>query len=179
MSHFEIIDDFLPQDVFTALRQHCDKLSYSGVASPVDGVIYPGISLDIPEFVKVFLGCPKTLFMRLSLKGVEAPHQAHTDSVMGTRSLMLYLNRSEHCQGGTSLVRHEHTGMRRDPKTPEELAIWELDTNRRTAWQIYDIAKMQPNRAAIFDAGLMHRAEPVGGFGENAQNGRLVLTAFY
>lgn len=179
MSNFDIIDDFLPAEVFSALRKHCDKISYQGVVNPVDGIVYPDISVDIPEQVKLFMGNPKTIFMRLSLCGVKAPHQAHTDTLMGRESFMLYLCRSEHCQGGTSLVEHIETGMRSDPKNQEEEAIWKRDTNNPKAWRAYDMARMQPNRAVFFAASLMHRAEPVGGFGTDAKNGRLVLTAFY
>lgn len=179
MGNFEIIDDFLPSSVFSALREHCDKIPFQGVVNPIDGVIYPDISVDIPKAVRAFLGSPKTVFMRLSLLGVKAPHQAHTDTLMGRESLMLYLSRPEHCRGGTSLVKHIETGMTSDPKTKEEEAIWKRDTNNPRAWMVYDIAVMQPNRAVMFDASLMHRAEPVGGFGTDAKNGRLVLTAFY
>lgn len=179
MSAFKIIDDFLPADVFDMLRRHCDTLNYQGVVNPVDKIVYPDISVDIPAKVREFLGRPKTAFMRLSLAGVKAPHQAHTDTLMGTQSMMLYLTRARHCQGGTSLVQHIETGMRSDPRTLEEEAIWQRDTNNPHAWMVYDIAIMAPNRAVFFDANLMHRAEPVGGFGSNPLNGRLVLTAFY
>lgn len=179
MSAFEIIDDFLPRDIFELLRRHCDVISYRGVVNPIDGVVYPDISVDIPKQVVSFLGRPKTVFMRLSLAGVKAPHQAHTDTLMGKQSLMLYITRQEHCKGGTSLVKHIETGMVSDPKTAEEEAVWKRDTNNPRAWMVYDLAMMQPNRAAIFDASLMHRAEPLGGFGTDSKNGRLVLTAFY
>jgi hypothetical protein len=176
---FEVIDDFLPADIFTMLRNHCDKIPYAGITNPVDGVVYPDISIDIPNVVKQFFGQPKTLFMRLSLAGVKAPHQAHTDTSMGQQSLMLYLTRAQHCKGGTSLVEHKETGMRSDPRDEEELNIWRRDTNNPKAWKVYEQADMVPNRVALFPANLMHRAEPVGGFGTNAENGRLVLTAFY
>lgn len=179
MSNLEIIDDFLSADVFNMLRKHCDTLSYAGVTNPVDGVLYPGISVDIPQAVRLYFGQPKFLFMRLSLAGVPVPHQAHTDTLMGELSMMFYLNRQEHCQGGTSLVRHKATGMVSDPQTPEEEVIWKRDTNKPAAWEIYEMAEMQPNRVVVFPAKLMHRAEPLGGFGNNAKNGRLVMTAFY
>lgn len=179
MSSFEIIDGFLPADVFNLLRRHCDTATFSGEVNPADGVIYPGISTDIPTVVKQFFGRPRFLFMRLSLKGVPVPHQAHDDSLMGKESLMFYLNRQEHCRGGTSLVRHRTTGLFRKPATKGEEIVWHTDTNNPEAWEVYEIAEMQSNRCIMFDASLMHRAEPVGGFGDSPQNGRLVLTAFY
>lgn len=179
MSYFSIFNDFLPANVFAELRDHCDKISYTGVKNPVDGVVYPNISTDIPKSVLKYLGRPKVTFLRLSLAGVKAPHQAHTDTLMGSESLMLYLTRQEYCKGGTSLVKHIETGMTSDPRNADEETIWQRDTNDPRAWMVYDIALMQPNRAVIFDANLMHRAEPVGGFGSSARDGRLVLTAFY
>lgn len=177
--NMEILDNYLPPELFAKLREHCDGLSYEGVTNPVDGVFYPGISLEIPDYVKPYFGHPKFMFMRLSLAGVPVPHQAHTDTVMGQLSLMFYLNRQEHARGGTSLVRHLETGMITDPQTVEEEQIWKRDTNIPRAWEIYEISKMQPNRAVVFPANLMHRAEPLGGFGSTPQDGRLVLTAFY
>jgi hypothetical protein len=179
LNNFEIIDDFLPADVFNLLRTHCDQELYSGVVNPADGVLYPGISIDIPEVVLRFFGRPKFIFMRLSLAGVPVPHQAHTDALMGNESLMFYLNRPEHCQGGTALVRHKESGLWRNPVTSKAEEIWQRDTNVPEAWEVYDMAHMQTNRAVLFDANLMHRAEPIGGFGNSPQNGRLVLTAFY
>ena len=179
MSKLEIIDDFLPAEVFEQLRNHCDNISYEGVINPADNVLYPGISIDIPELTLQFLGRPRYTFMRLSLEGIPTPHQAHTDMLMGHRSLMFYLNRPEHCRGGTSLVQHKETGMYRNPVSAEEEALWKRDTNNPEMWEVYELAEMVSNRCVMFDAELMHRAEPIGGFGNNAQNGRLVLTAFY
>lgn len=179
MSNLEIMDDFLPKDLFNMLREHCDNISYDGVVNPVDGVLYPGISVDIPAQVREFFGEPKFLFMRLSLAGIAVPHQAHTDTLMGELSMMFYLNRLEHCRGGTSLVRHKLSDMITDPKDKLEEELWQQDTNNPNEWEIYEMAEMLPNRAVMFPAKCMHRAEPLGGFGNNAKNGRLVMTAFY
>lgn len=184
-----IVDNFLPS--WKLLREYLDSAPFADVVNPVDSVRYPGICTVLPDTIKVEVpkrlaeihGQPvkiNALFMRLSLKGVDAPHQAHTDSTMGQRSLMLYMNRFEHCVGGTSLVRHLATGMESDiALTPYLQRVWLRDTNRPTAWSIVSMAHMEPNRAFLFDSRLMHRAEPVGGFGTNKKNGRLVLTAFY
>lgn len=182
--NIHVIDSFLPEEVYARLRTHADGLAFDGVRNPVDGVVYPGISTDIPDevrsWVRIMAGADiKMLFMRLSLAGVPVPHQAHTDSVMGRTSLMLYLNRVEHCQGGTQLVFHRQTGMLADPRDERELKAWQEDTNKPEAWAVYEQADMKPNRAFIFPARLMHRAAPIGGFGADATNGRLVLTAFF
>jgi hypothetical protein len=179
-----VIDNFTPN--WNSLRAYADSATYADVVNPVDGVAYPGICRDLPAYVtddiKARLGSIniKALFMRLSLKGVKAPHQAHTDSTMGNYSLMLYMNREKDSTGGTSLVRHIETGIESDiGLTEARRRIWLRDTNRAEKWSVTKLAWMQPNRAFIFPAHMMHRAEPVGGFGNNSKNGRLVLTAFF
>jgi hypothetical protein len=183
-----VVDSFIPS--FDSLRAHADSVDYQGVRNPVDGVVYPGISTDIPASVKEEVICatstilstaisPNAIFTRLSLADVPVPHQAHTDSTMGQWSLMLYLNRPEHCKGGTSLVRHRTTGMLSDPRGAAELAIWKTDTNKPEAWEIVQLVPMRPNRAFLFPSHRMHRAEPIGGFGDSPKNGRLVLTMFF
>lgn len=182
-----VVDDFLSD--FNGFRAYCDNLDFDGVESPYDGVFYPGVSLDIPREIQeevienlsgivgeVFI---KAMFLRLTLPSFICPHQAHTDSIMGDGSLMLYLNREEHCQGGTSFVVHKKSGMYSNPKDEDELEAWKDDTNTPEKWHVLDICEMKPNRACLFDASLMHRAEPVGGFGNDSTDGRLVLTCFY
>jgi hypothetical protein len=101
-------------------------------------------------------------------------------------SLMLYLNRETHCRGGTEIVRfrNEELGegggdMEYGPTDEYGVEIWKEYTNDQYAWERVNICEMKPNRAFIFDSRLMHRAAPIGGFGSNAQDGRLVLTVFF
>lgn len=183
-----VIDNFLGS--FDEYRAHCDTADFNGEINPVDNVFYPGVSTIIPENVvidvydklSVMLNCVvniKFIFMRLSLIDTVAPHQAHTDISMGQYGMMVYLNRYEDCDGGTSFVRHIKTGMEINPKDKDEEAVWLSDTNNPNAWEIVDMCDMKPNRALIFDANKMHRSEPIGGFGSNSRDGRLVLTVFF
>ena len=180
---FTIIDDFLND--FDSFREYCDGLDYDGVTNPQDGVFYDGVSIEVPEYIKdevrQKLGSDhiNALFLRLSTYDMIAPHQAHTDAIMGSKSLMLYMNRLEDCEGGTSLLMHKRTGLNCHPVNEKQLKTWQQDMNDPDAWQVHNICNMFPNRAFVFDANLMHRAEPIGGFGHNQSNGRLVLTAFY
>jgi hypothetical protein len=182
--HSIIIDDFLPD--FQGWRSWADTLEYASVENPVDGVSYPGIYAKVPTWgaqqrLSMIMGTGVHInmaFLRLSTEGVVVPHYAHTDKVMGQFSLMLYMNRSEHCSGGTALVRH-NGGMDSHPTNGDEVAIWERDTNRPEKWSVYSMCEMKPNRAFIFRADLMHAALPMGGFGTSPADGRLVLTAFF
>jgi len=180
------IENFITD--YPMFRSYCDTLAYEGVQSPVDGVFYPGVSLSIPQHVvddvslhlrivdkMTRLNC---IFLRLSLEGVKAPHQAHTDISMGQKSLMVYLSRPTDIKWGTAMLKHK-TGLDYAPEYQEEIDVMNRDMNNPEMWEITRFCEALPNKGFIFDAGLIHRAEPIGGFGDSPVNGRLVLTAFY
>lgn len=178
MLHSVILDDFMPG--FAGWRAWADGLEYRDEVNPADGVTYPGIYRDVPTFgtrcrLSQVMGRPielHALFLRLSLEGVTVPHQAHHDALMGDFSMMVYMNRAKDCRGGTALLEHV-SGQ--DP----DVATWLRDTNRPHMWKERALVQMVPNRAFIFRSSLWHRAEPVGGFGADAADGRLVLTGFF
>jgi len=186
--NYVAIDSFL--DDFVTFRKHCDTLSYEGEMNPVDGIFYPGVNINIPEQIKQFIIdklelhfgrpiTPRAMFLRLTTLGADAPHQAHTDLAMSKLGMMLYMNRLEDCLGGTSFVIHKKTGLKENPINKKQEDVWREDTNNPDAWSILDMCSMVPNRAMIFDSSKMHRAEPIGGFGEGAEDGRLVLVFFF
>lgn len=182
--HSIIIDDFLED--FDGWRNWADTCDYTSITNPRDGLAYEGIFTQVPTYgvqrrLSLILGAEariRTIFLRLSLLGMKAPHQAHTDAIMGQYSMMLYLNRPQHCEGGTALVRH-YTGLDSNPANEEQEALWKRDTNDRAMWHVYSMCEMKSNRAFIFRADLMHTALPYGGFGVDATDGRLVMTAFF
>ncbi len=174
--HSAIIDDFHPE--FDPLRSLADRSKFEDLTNPADGVVYPGICqtdhLGVPGMLSAFLRRPVQVhyqFMRLSLEGSRPPHWAHHDGLMGKYSLMLYLNRPEHCKGGTALLEHADGEI--------DQATWKRDTNRSEMWRMMAICEMRPNRAFIFRSHLWHAALPMSGFGKDATDGRLVLTAFF
>lgn len=178
-----IVDDFLSH--FDQWRQWCDGLSYSDATNPVDQVSYPGIYKDVPTYgvkqrLSYLLGpiVVNTCFLRLSIAGVHVPNVAHTDDSMGEWSLMLYMNRHEHCAGGTALLRHRDGGEANTGEA-EQASRWAADANKLGAWEQVMSVPMRSNRAFIFPANLAHCAIPVGGFGDDATDGRLVLTCFF
>lgn len=181
------ISNFLSD--FDSARNYFDSIPYEGVTNPADGVYYPGVSTEIPSNIasevidktSSIIGrevLPRTIFVRLSTEGVEAPHQAHTDSVMGQYSLMCYLNRSNDCRGGTAFVKSVH-GLYSDPEAVEDFEFWKENHSNPDLWVAWARCDMEENKACIFPANLMHRAEPIGGFGKTAKDGRLVLTMFF
>ncbi len=184
-----VVENFL--DDYDSLRKYCDVLDYKGVVSPSDGVFYPGVTGKVPETIsdevwrKIGLRFgkikPGLIFFRLRMEGVEAPHQAHNDTLMGQYTLLLYMTRDEHLtdDASTTFVTHKETRMWENPRNQSEVDIWERDTNVPEAWEVTQTCDMKANRAVIFPAKKMHRAEPLEGFGTNEQNGRLVLSAFF
>lgn len=187
ISAYSEVDDFLPS--YEKLRRHCDNLNYDGITNPVDGIFYPGISIDIPTEIQqeVLLqleelhGEPVRLnymFLRRTLAGTEMPHQVHSDDSMGQFTLILYLNRPENCQGGTSLVQHLN-GMYCTPTDDYGIALWQRDQDKPEQWNVYHECEMRSNVGFVFASWLLHRAEPIGGFGQSNKDGRLILACFY
>lgn len=182
-----VIDDFLPE--FDELQKFALSAEFTDVVNDFDGVTYPLICADIPDHLRLSVitmiaehfAMPEelTMFMRRSPAGIHCPHQVHSDASMGTHSLMLYLSREEDCQGGTSFLSHRATGIAYNPEHPAAVDMVVKDQNNAEAWDIRDLAEMRPNRAVIFDAARLHRAEPVGGFGSTPEDTRVVLTVFF
>ncbi len=180
-----IFDDFI--ESYPDLKAAADIAEFNDMENPGDGVVYPFISIDIPEHcraeilakISAFLGLEPqnvTMFMRRSPHGVNVPHTAHHDLSMGKYSLMLYLN--DYAGGGTAFIRHRDTGMCYAPEHQHFVEIARFDQNNADKWVIYDMAHMKQNRAVIFDAGLFHCAMPIGGFGRGMDS-RTVLTVFF
>jgi hypothetical protein len=169
-----VIEDFF--DDYDEFRQYLDLLDYRGETNPKDGVWYPGVSVAIPEYfrsqVELKVGTPTELFLRLSPEGQETPHQAHHDGIMAKYTMVIYLNRAEHCQGGTSILTH----VSGEEPTEE---VWRRDTNQPEQWIVKSQYVMEPNRCVIYPSEWWHRSEPVGGFGHVPKNARLVMVGFF
>lgn len=186
--HSLIVDNALSD--YARARAWADAAEFRDVANPVDGVTYPLICPDVPVWIQREMSAlvndvlneplwPSAIFARMSPAGVPVPHQAHNDASMGRYSLMLYLNRPEHCRGGTEFLTHSTLGCECGPSNHDDLAQIAADANKPFAWDVAGSCAMKANRACLFDASLMHRAAPIGGFGDDQANARLVLTGFY
>jgi hypothetical protein len=174
-----VLDNFFPD--FEQEREKVWEQGFGGMVNPVDGVLYPDISTEIPDswmeaLNDVFRPKDETVFFRLTTKNSgEAPHQAHNDITMGDWTAIAYINKGEY---GTSILEHKEADFAGgDPD--EQLEVWKRDTNTYAAWKILGVIPAVPNRLVFYPSELMHRAEPVGGFGSNARDGRLVLTMFF
>lgn len=178
-------DDFLNQ--YQDLVQYANDAEFKDEVNPSDGVVYPLICKEIPRSIwdDVARGLSEytgkapdihAMFMRRSPAGVDVPHVAHHDAVMGRYSLMLYLD--DQVGSGTAFLRHKKSGIMYAPEGEEFVEIASRDQNDLDKWVVSSMVQSMPNRAAIFDAGIFHCAIPVGGYGEG-KFARTVLTAFF
>lgn len=182
MREIQIVDNFL--DDFEEFNDWARSQHYGGVVNPEDGVLYPDIVVALPDGLldEVQKKVPEMAninyaFLRLTNSNTEgAPHQAHNDAVMGQYTFILYLQDGP---GGTSVVRHKMAGLENGPESFIEQQIWERDTNVPQAWEVVGMVDMKANRATWYPSTVMHRAEPIGGFGKGVEDGRLVLTIFF
>lgn len=184
------IDNFLPEEMFARLRDFADSANYKNEYNPADGAYYPGISKNIPDDIQYHIWeelawahavnkvKPNYTFMRLSVEGTPTHERYHTDVAMGEYTLVLYLNRTEHCQGGTDVVAH-CSGFAFTPRDAEDYVLYKEDQDNDAAWDIVHRCKMKSNRAFIVNSDRLHVAQPKGGFGKDTTDGRLVLCCFY
>lgn len=177
-------DNFLEE--FEEFNELARTLEYDGEFNPIDGVDYPDINLTVPQFIEdeIVAWCSDkverqlqatTCFLRLSMQGTPCPNECHNDLSMGKYAFVMYMQDGP---GGTAFVKHKQTQVFTQPWTATELNACVNDSNTPEAWEVTKMVDMKANRAILYPARVMHRAEPVGGFGDTIEDGRLVLTAF-
>jgi hypothetical protein len=182
------IDEFFPWPEFELLKAYAHQLKYIPVTSPLDGVEYPDIGLPVPDAIQERLVMQFTWLIghrvaltqvafRLSIEGSKPPHWAHTDAECAAFSAFIFINAPDGC--ATALVQHRGNRMWKHPQNEDELEVWKHDYNKPEKWLIKSVVEAAPNRAIIMPANLMHAALPLGGMGTNAENGRLILLAFF
>lgn len=126
---------------------------------------------------------------RITLARDEGLGDIHMDQ-HASWSGILFLSRSEHCQGGTDFFRHRPTGTDRAPLNQAELeAMGYTDVQRmadeiigeqgcdRSKWEHIMRVPMRYNRLLLLRPWFWHTAGP--GFGDTLENGRLVYLLFY
>lgn len=181
------VENFLPEDRYKQLKEFSLTCNFIDETNPVDGVSYPHICKEIPltiqgaVFTKLkdlgFACNNPVIFLRMSPEGVPVPHPVHHDLSMGKYSLMLYLN--DNPEAGTATVRHAPTGVAYAPQMEELANVMAARAHNLDEWITIDKVDAKQNRAAIFDAGFFHAALPVGGFGSDQSDARIVLTVFF
>ncbi len=186
-----IQNGFLPS--FLTVREKLNRAEFGTVESPVDGIKYPFIDTSVAEEHRDEIGIGLVglldrplkinwLFTRLSPEGVVAPHQVHTDASMGQYSAMIYMNYDIHARRygmGTSILKHRNGTLNEHPTDAIGEGLWARDCNMPDRWLTTAFCPARENRAFVFDSKLLHRAEPLGGFGLARENARCVMTCFF
>lgn len=189
--HSVIIDDFFEINWFNDIKRLLAKSEFKGEVSPEDGVLYPGIAICdkivteqvLKQLQSFFPDHPISVnqtFFRLSVWGELAPHQAHTDKIMGEYTLIVYLSEPHpkvFC--GTTILEHASGQMPMHPTTPHGEAVWTRDTNNPGMWTVVGQCPQKLNRGFLLRSDLFHRSEPIGGYGNDKADGRIVLVCFF
>jgi hypothetical protein len=173
---YQILDNFI--ESYDWFRSFLDTADFQDVENRMDGFSYPGICQGAPmECIQYSIykaighANLKHGAIRMSLANAKQPYEVHADDFMGAQyTILVYLNRPEHCRGGTSFHRHKATGYEYSTQGDE----WKADESNRDAWEQTFLCPMKSNRALIFDSRLLHRQDPMG-FGTDAHNGRMVF----
>lgn len=182
-----VIDDFLynPEVSFSALT----ACKFGDYKSEFDGIVYPGICTDMPvplvaEFhKKLGLICgqdikPTATFARLTTPELpSAPHKVHSDKDMGDYAAHVYLSKVWPIGAGTSFLTHkEHASdVPLDGHGPQ----YNSEANDLSKWNKVMTVQGMFNRVLVHNGWLWHCAEPIGGWGTNEVDGRLVMTCFF
>lgn len=192
-----VIDDFL-KDPLNARAQAIELLksplpnkgNYPGTMTS-QPLPLAGVDEAVSRIVRMPLG-PQTGTLhghcRLTLKTDKGRSGIHIDPAH--YSGILFLTEDKDCKGGTDFFRHKRTGLERVPRTATELAesgysdpnvlieeVVNKDSTIMTRWERVMRVPMRFNRLILFSPWLFHNAAP--GFGETAQNGRLICSLFF
>lgn len=191
-TYVHIVDDFFGD--IEAIRAEIETFTRADTVNPRDGKVYSNITVPaqnsrtvelIGEKLAAILHMPVQLTLvlsRLCLAGGYAPYHAHSDSFMGSLgTIVIYMNKPEHCQGGTAFLRHKATGLEVwDKKTPPALTKkLDADVSDPSKWETVFFVPMKENRATIYSGKLLHQSEPTDGFGSSKEDGRIVLAALF
>ena len=190
-----IIDDFLGKP--EVVRKRALGLKYEGQGAypgrnSIERIRIEGLEEEVSSIVQERLCEPNPLEShgkcRLTLASDNEPGRIHVDPSFW--SGILYLSRPEDCQGGTEFYRHIPTGTDEVPRTIEDInafgyasssemshQILEKDGRDRSKWELTMTVPMRFNRLVLLRPWLWHTSGP--GFGDSAENGRLVYLMFF
>lgn len=174
----QVIDEFHPTP--DAIKEHARASEFIDWEGP-DGVVYKRICItEVPALqalIEAQVGPVDMLGMgyRLNYNGEGAA--IHSDVGWGTHALVMYLSEGE---GGTAFWRHKETG--REDIVEGDVELFErvkddwLDIDK---WEQTQLVEMKYNRALIYESKLFHSRYPLEAFGNNFENGRLIVVAFF
>lgn len=188
----QIIDNFLSEENAEKLR---DSAIAGGIgtwrppSSEVGSGKYDGMSFVADHALAVHaltahLGkpiLPNLMFVRLTQKDTEKAY-VHSDREHGSFTSIIYLSEHPGKESGTGFYRHRATNMTRMPSFAEmkerpeffERIKREMVEGDESVWELVDFCSGAFGKALIFDAPLFHARHPKNGFGDTAEEARIV-----
>lgn len=169
-----------------SIRANVLSGEFSDYRSEWDGAVYPAINADLDPAASVAMVDliaevldrpidPKAVFSRAMFGKTMAPNKIHSDAIMGGFAAHLYLSPSNPDGTGTSFWRHKKHGPVHLPHMPVE----DFDCSDLGQWVRYASVTAEYNRLMIHCGRHWHLAEPIRGFGDSPESGRLVVTCFF
>lgn len=178
----EVIDNFLPEEVFKELQDYC----YNNKFQIVKAGDKEFSVLNIPDSVISYLDIdgykPVLGFIRNAYDGFDEDIRIHADNIInGDKTAIasvLYINKSEGVtENGTCFYEHKDYGI----KLPEDCSDEEFDnliindSNDESKWNRLDYISSRPNRLLTYDSNYFHSKYP-----KKIEEGeRIVLVCFY
>lgn len=178
----EVIDNFLPEEVFKELQDYC----YNNKFQIVKAGDKEFSVLNIPDSVISYLDIdgykPVLGFIRNAYDGFDKDIRIHADNIInGDKTAIasvLYINKSEGVtENGTCFYEHKDYGI----KLPEDCSDEEFDnliindSNDESKWNRLDYISSRPNRLLTYDSNYFHSKYP-----KKIEEGeRIVLVCFY
>ncbi len=188
-----VADNFAPSP--EALRDRVLAAEFRTEIGP-DGVEYTGICLDhnpnLSEEIAKLTGFKikeKLSFYRINYAMEVSRQFVHSDLLCAEYAGVLYMNRPEHCFGGTALWKHKQCDWDAMP-TDAELTQQSVDVGkfkeemqeewlRREPWDMTGFVGMKFNRFVTYPANIFHSRYPHEAFGDRKSNARLIWVIFY
>lgn len=119
---------------------------------------------------------PNSMFFRVTNKDTEAAY-VHSDREAGDYTAIVYLSKHDG-SSGTGFYRHIESGTNRMPPLAEVARNARLKEQMVSGspeyWEQTFFIEGRYNRALIFEAPLFHSRLPKHGFGDGAEDGRMV-----
>lgn len=175
-----VIDNFFED--FDRVLTHAKTSEFYDWVGP-DGIVYKRVSLTrvptLAEMLQRYLGNIEILGAGYRLNyNDELPNTLiHTDVGWGTHALVVYLNAPE---SGTAFWKHKELDIDSlDIPTEEVLEKLVLDWDNPDKWEQIKMVEGKANRGLIYNSAWFHSRYPFQAAGTDADDGRLVVVAFF
>lgn len=128
---------------------------------------------------------PGSMFFRSTNKDTEAAY-VHSDREAGEYTAILYLSEHAAADSGTGFYRNRRTGKAYMDSFAEMAATAEFEILKEEMvdgsnkyWEQLKFIPGDYNRMLVFHAPLFHARTPKNGFGDTAEDGRMVWVAHF